>query len=133
MEDARARRCDFEVKRPGEAPEKPAKSEAIRALDLAIAANHLPLHGAVLRQVDVERPLAGVELHARLMRGLRIGLARIEHGDRADVLVVEIENGEVALQGVGAGMELPGAEVMAVAAIDAAVVDELDVLQSGRA
>src|SRR3546814_2834921 len=76
----------------------PAKSEAIGALDLAIAANHLPLHGAVLRQVDVERPLAGVELHARLMRGLRIGLARIEHGDRADVLVVEIENGEVALQ-----------------------------------
>src|SRR3546814_15276301 len=111
MEDARARRCDFEVKRPGEAPEKPAKSEAIRALDLAIAANHLPLHGAVLRQVDVERPLAGVELHARLMRGLRIGLARIEHGDRADVLVVEIENGEVALQRVAAGMELPVAEI----------------------
>src|SRR3546814_10878753 len=62
------------------------------------------------------------------MRGLRIGLARIEHGDRADVLVVEIENGEVALQRVAAGMELPVAEVLAVAAIVAAVVGELDVL-----
>src|SRR3546814_21025054 len=122
MEDARARRCDFEVKRPGEAPEKPAKSEAIGALDLAIAANHLPLHGAVLRQVDVERPLAGVELHARLMRGLRIGLARIAHGDRAAVLVVELEHGEVDLQRVAAGMERPLAEVMAAAHIPAYII-----------
>src|SRR3546814_3169841 len=46
----------------------------------------------------------------------------------SDVCSSDLENGEVALQRVAAGMELPVAEVLAVAAIVAAVVGELDVL-----